>query len=64
MLRSKNVVASKPCAVIEDVNAQVDNLNKIAKMKAFRSNLHHGTLLNEMVYWKENIEQLLKCTEQ
>ena len=42
-------------AVIEEVNTQVENLNNIAKIKAFRSNLQQCMLLNK--YLKEEIEQ-------
>ena len=42
----------------------VKNLKNIAKMKAFRSYLQQGILLNKMVYLKEEIEQLLKWPEQ
>ena len=63
LVEKKKVAASKPFAVIEKVNTQVEILKNIAKMKAFTSNLHQGILLNKMVYLKEEIEQLLKRSE-
>ena len=63
LVEKKNVAALEPFAVIEEVNTQVENLKNIAKMKAFRSNLQQGILLNKMVHLKKEIEQLLKWPE-
>lgn len=56
LLRSKKVAASKPFVVIDEVNIQVENLKNITKMKAFRSNLQQGVLLNQKVYLKKEIQ--------
>ena len=65
----KALVEKKKCCSIKIIRSHrrgeytSRESEEYCKIKVFRSNLHQGILLNKMVYLKEEIEQLLKCSE-